>query len=300
MSRPLPLAATLAATFAAALLLTACAGDKGADDGVLNDDSGGDGDDTSDSEEPVVLKGDGFGLYATTGKMTAWHNVDYVIDTTADASQTVGDATAFTALADFDGDGLEDLWQIPVGSASITVYMANGAGWTDPPDFEIVTDLSKTLSWFTGDFNGDALDDVGQINTNNGRLLVYPNAVGYFDPDAKVPSDAPFDLRAQLFTGDLDGDGADELGTVLDGVISVWDMDDGALVEPALFEVTAPGSVLAAVALDLDDDGYAELGIWTGSTLTLYPNQAGAGFDLNTPTSILFGQSGTPFAGGFN
>ena len=96
MSRPLPLAATLAATFAAALLLTACAGDKGADDGVLNDDSGGDGDDTSDSEEPVVLKGDGFGLYATTGKMTAWHNVDYVIDTTADASQTVGDATQVT------------------------------------------------------------------------------------------------------------------------------------------------------------------------------------------------------------
>jgi hypothetical protein len=247
-----------------------------------------------------VLKGDGFGLYSATGKMMAWHNIDYVIDTTADASQTVGDATAFTALADFDGDGLEDLWQVPAESATITVYMANGAGWTDPPDFEIVTDLSKTLNWFTGDFNGDSLDDVGQINTNNGRLLVYPNAVGYFDPDAKVPSDAPFDLRAQLFTGDLDGDGADELASLLDGVISVWDMDDGALVEPALFEVTVPGAVLAAVALDINDDGFAELGIWTGSTLTLYPNQAGAGFDLNTPTSILFGQSGTPFAGGFN
>ncbi len=296
MSRPPRFIAPLLAT----LLLSGCAGDKAADDGVVTDDTGGEADDTADSEEPVVLKGDGFGLYSATGKMMAWHNIDYVIDTTADASQTVGDATAFTALADFDGDGLEDLWQVPAESATITVYMANGAGWTDPPDFEIVTDLSKTLNWFTGDFNGDSLDDVGQINTNNGRLLVYPNAVGYFDPDAKVPSDAPFDLRAQLFTGDLDGDGADELASLLDGVISVWDMDDGALVEPALFEVTVPGAVLAAVALDINDDGFAELGIWTGSTLTLYPNQAGAGFDLNTPTSILFGQSGTPFAGGFN
>jgi hypothetical protein len=296
MSRPPRFIAPLLAT----LLLSGCAGDKAADDGVVTDDTGGGADDTADSEEPVVLKGDGFGLYSATGKMMAWHNIDYVIDTTADASQTVGDATAFTALADFDGDGLEDLWQVPAESATITVYMANGAGWTDPPDFEIVTDLSKTLNWFTGDFNGDSLDDVGQINTNNGRLLVYPNAVGYFDPDAKVPSDAPFDLRAQLFTGDLDGDGADELASLLDGVISVWDMDDGALVEPALFEVTVPGAVLAAVALDINDDGFAELGIWTGSTLTLYPNQAGAGFDLNTPTSILFGQSGTPFAGGFN
>ncbi|MCK6517554.1 VCBS repeat-containing protein [Myxococcota bacterium] len=296
MSRPPRFIAPLLAT----LLLSGCAGDKAADAGVVTDDTGGGADDTADSEEPVVLKGDGFGLYSATGKMMAWHNIDYVIDTTADASQTVGDATAFTALADFDGDGLEDLWQVPAESATITVYMANGAGWTDPPDFEIVTDLSKTLNWFTGDFNGDSLDDVGQINTNNGRLLVYPNAVGYFDPDAKVPSDAPFDLRAQLFTGDLDGDGADELASLLDGVISVWDMDDGALVEPALFEVTVPGAVLAAVALDINDDGFAELGIWTGSTLTLYPNQAGAGFDLNTPTSILFGQSGTPFAGGFN
>ncbi|MCK6524696.1 VCBS repeat-containing protein [Myxococcota bacterium] len=284
----------------AASLLSACAGDKASDDGPLSEDSDPQTDDTADTEEPVVLKGDGFGLYATSGKMMAWHNIDYVIDTTVDISQTIGDSTAFTALADFDGDGLEDLWQIPAESATITVYMANGEGWRDPADFEIVTDLSKTLNWFTGDFNGDALDDVGQINTNNGRLLVYPNAVGYFDPDGKVPSEAPFDLRAQLFTGDLDGDGADELGTVLDGVISVWDMDDGALVEPALFEVTAPGAVLAAVALDLDDDGYAELGVWTGSTLTLYPNQAGTGFDLNTPTSLLFGQSGTPFAGGFN
>lgn len=296
MTRP----TLLAASFAALLLSSACAGDKPSGDGVVSDDTGGAGDDTGDTEAPVVLKGDGFALYATTGKMTAWHNIDYVIDTTADVSQTVGDASAFTALADFDGDGLEDLWQIPAESATITVYMANGAGWTDPPDFEVETDLSKTLDWFTGDFNGDALDDIGQINTNNGRLLVYPNAVGYFDPDAKVPSDAPFDLRAQLFTGDLDGDGADELGTVLDGVISVWDMDDGALVEPALIELTAPGAVLAALALDLNDDGYAELGVWTGSTLTLYPNQGGVGFDLNAPTSILFGQSGAPFAGGFN
>ena len=78
MSRPPRFIAPLLAT----LLLSGCAGDKAADDGVVTDDTGGGTDDTADSEEPVVLKGDGFGLYSATGKMMAWHNIDYVIDTT--------------------------------------------------------------------------------------------------------------------------------------------------------------------------------------------------------------------------
>ncbi len=152
------------------------------------------------------------------------------------------------------------------------------APWTGHGDFAYA---GRTLG--TGDINGDGVDDllVGTQDRVAGEVaLVYRPGV----PDTLVSADATFqgqvlddDFGAALATGDLDGDGQDELivgapgydegsasragkvylweGGSLDGTIAAADAD-------ATWVGPATGTPMAGSALatgDLNGDGYLDL-----------------------------------------
>lgn len=287
------------------LLLTlalACKdGGPAPDDSAPTDDSA---DSATDSEDSVVPTppGEDFALYQSDGELLSWFNQAIGFNVQADRKQAVGSAGWFTALADFDGDGLDDLWQIQPDTATLTIFMNTGAegGHRSPADFEIVTDFSRSFAWILGDWDGDGLDDVGQFNTNTGRMLTWQNAVGTFDANSKIATDLSAAETATLLSGDFDGDGSDDLGLFLDQKVEVYKSVDGAFLTTPLLTVELGPGFLAAMAPDLDEDGVADLAAWSGSTLTWWLSQGGA-FDPASPDgSVLLGDQGTPLVGGLN
>ncbi|MCB9743107.1 MAG: VCBS repeat-containing protein [Alphaproteobacteria bacterium] len=275
------------------LITLACKGGP-----VGADDSSGGADDTApavDSEPVEVPAGEDFALVSGTN-LVAFFNAELAIPSTSEASLTLAESAAWTALADFDGDGLDDVWQIPDGRAKVFVYPNSGDA-TVPTEavFEPSTGLVADLSWLAGDFNGDGLDDIAQLNGND-RFIFLPNAVGLFDSEGRVATDTTFAQTGALSTGDVDGDGTDDLLYFKDGELRVYRVVAGAPESSPLITLSSPVTATHALLLDVDDDGLGDLALWSGSTLRLYPNTGGA-FDVSSEQSVSINRSGTPLAG---
>lgn len=282
------------------VLALACKDGGSPDDSTAPDDTG---DSVTDSADSAVLTppGEDFALYQSDGELKAWFNQAIGFASQADRTQAVGDPGWASFLADFDGDGLDDLWQIEPDTATVTVYMNTGAegGHRSPPDFTITTDFSRTFNWVMGDWNGDGLDDVGQFNLNTGRMLTWLNTVGTFDADSKMATDLSAAETATLLAGDFDGDGSDDLGLYLDKRVDVYKSVDGVFVSTPILSVELGPGYVGAYAADLDEDGDADLCAWSGSTLTWWLNYSG--FSIAAPDgSQLFSEAGTPLVGALN
>ncbi len=157
----------------------------------------------------------------------------------------VNEAAGFTVLSgDFDGDGLCDLAQIhPTG----TVFIGLNNGTTvDAPSTTwqngTFIDTSSGLIPIAGDFDGNGVDDIGQLNNNTGDFWVSlggsPFTNGYTDWTATdgVFRHDPANAMG-VHVGDFNGDGIDDLCQVTNANIQVALSDGTAFGTPSIWAI---------------------------------------------------------------
>jgi hypothetical protein len=271
-------------------------------DGSDTDSSPTDTEDTSvtdDTGEIPAEAGDDFALY-DDDTLSLFLNDSFVIPDTANREQVLGEDVDWMALADFDGDGRDDFWQLPDEGGKVRIYMNDGTGtFSTVDDFRPDTTAGARRPVVAGDFDGDGRDDVVLFVPANGRAVVFPNRTGGFSEDDKVASDSALGDVGTYSSADVDGDGIDEIIQLANRDVRVWDwVDDTMVLDES--EMLFTGTIDAPQALfgmDLNDDGYDELAAWTGSKLVVYENTRGV-LDLSSATEFTFsGVRGVPLAG---
>lgn len=194
--------------------------------------------------------------------------------------------TAKLAIADVDGDGLNDLVAVRGGGAydpDVVFYNAVG-GLATAPGWQ-----SQAPAWGVGmalvDIDGDGDLDLVTANQGNGSadphrpLYLYRNTGNGFDPMPAWQS-AQAAIQNSVAAGDLDGDGLPDLAVAKwVNFESAAYLNVGGTPAPAPFWTSGStaGDRGAAIA-DFDGDGLADILIGQ-DVLRLYRNDGQGGFE---------------------
>jgi hypothetical protein len=270
------------------------------DDGSVDETDTTGGDDTGvvddTGEEVEVVHGESVVFHNGT-KFVAFENVNYALSETAMDTQELGGGSSWTALADFDGDARDDIWQLPDGGDKASVFINDGEGvWTTVADFNPDTNVGTKRPVVAGDFDGDGKDDIGLFNTTGGRFLVYPLVVASFSVDDKVGTATSLGEVGSFVAADMNGDGYDDIVQLAGSDVRIYRVVDKVLVDVEVpwWEGRIQGAV-HAFGIDLNDDGQDELATWSGTTLTVY-GVGEIGPDLESSVQFKLSSSGTPHA----
>jgi hypothetical protein len=279
------------------IALLACTGEP---DGPTTDDSIVTTDDSraqDDTGEVPAVAGEDLGLFTSSAVLKVYLNSGSAVPEDVNKEISIGKSEDWTALADFDGDGLDDFWQMPSGSNKVRIWMNEGsATFSEEHQFDPLSGAGTRRPAVAGDFTGDGADDILMFNTNNDKVIVYPNVIGQFDvEDGKISADTSLGGSGDWASGDFDGDGTDDLIQLAGSDVTIWRVSEGLIDESApLHQAHIPGAV-QALGLDLDDDGDAELCTWSGSTLSIFLNEGDA---LSAQaTEVFLNSSGFVLAG---
>jgi len=121
---------------------------------------------------------------------------------------------ARSRTGDFDGDGFSDFADHTISTGALTFMRNTRANAFAPiPALQGTTHAGPGWGQAVGDFNGDALDDVLDINGTSGALTIYFNpATGTLPPTGIVPTfrvclDGTAFGFCQIVVADFNGDG---------------------------------------------------------------------------------------------
>jgi hypothetical protein len=200
-----------------------------------------------------VALGDGSGL--------SWTPWDDGLATSGESWGMFG-----TDFGDVDGDGDLDVGSNSFGCcAGVHVYRNHGDGsWSQ--SFGFVSgnsDMDFLFADFTGDGHLDAL------SANQDGTAWRGNGSGAF---VAATGNLPAGSWHGIAAGDVDGDGADELGFVTGGSVQVWSWGPADVWTSRSAGLPAGGPWQACQLADLDGDGrrdvlafgQGQLGIWRG------------------------------------
>jgi hypothetical protein len=267
--------------------------------GVASGDLEGDGD-----LDLVVTGDDGYGVLTNDG--SGAYSLD-IPDSYAPQTSP--------SLVDVDGDDDVDLvsYLDPTSSPERRVPAVNrndGSGTFGPPEVVESTPPPGELSAVVpsdADSDGD-IDLLGAFRTSDGRHVgVYLNdGTGTFAPPTTYRLGFPAAVGAtpvRLVTGDLDGDGDDDVvatdvgafttpsGEVVDGTVAAVSLNDGTgafAASGSSIEVSWTGAVWALhpALADLDGDGRLDLAVGGPRSVTTLAGDGAGGFSSPQRTEV--------------
>jgi hypothetical protein len=167
-------------------------------------------------------------------------------------------------VADFDGDGHDDIVGTDAAGNRIGIILGNGDGtfWTDAsgsgPFSYIATDIQRPNNLAVADFNGDGWPDLavasGDVTMESFVEVLLNNAGdGTFSPSAALRLESGYVARS-LIQGDVDGDGSSDLFWARagdDGYVSL-NHGDGTFADPTAIPLDARHEKVSVADLDLD------------------------------------------------
>ena len=200
------------------------------------------------------------------------------------AGDLSGSSRSPVLLADFDGDGLDDL--VAGGKSGVSVFSATGDG-----HFQVYLREQQQFSYaeghiLTADLDVDGLDDL--VVSKSYGLLYYPRqADGSFGDFVNLTLNH---VVSDMLAADLTGDGAPELVAVGDHTVSIYlNAGDGTFVGPE--ERVMSQIVVGVVASELTGDGYTDLSIRMGGRMLGLLANDGAG---SFPSVVQYALQGVP------
>lgn len=181
------------------------------------------------------------------------------------------DASNILYSGDFNGDGLTDVVSFDTSGNDIYIYLANPASSGDLLPPTLIPAPCCYGSIRVGDFNGDGLSDLAEVDNGSADLLVqFSDAThpGKLLPAVRysgIPNSFAVSIGDELVVGDLNGDGLADVG------VGISDFTTGdPSVEVFLSDTSHPGSFLSPVSYpypmgtypavgDVNGDGTADL-----------------------------------------
>ncbi len=218
-------------------------------------------------------------LPAGLQKLTARYdgNVSYGASTSGVFSETVkpvlsgslvplanliaGSNPTSVVYGDFNGDGKADIAVANQFSASVNIYLGNGAGaFTSEPSLSAVSPVAMVV----GDFNGDGKQDLAVVQENTSSVAVFlGNGNGTFAAGVSYSVDLePVSITA----ADFNGDGIIDLATANSGANSVSILlgnSNGTFQTSfaATGSTTIDGTLVQVTAGDFNQDGKMDLAV---------------------------------------
>ena len=227
--------------------------------------------------------------------------------TASGATIPVGTAPVSLVVADFNGDGAQDLAVANLNSGNVSVLLGNGSGGfsTAPGSPYAVGTFPASIA--TGDFNGDGIPDLAIANDGSNNVTVLlSSGGGRFSPATASPFPVGTGPVA-VVVGDFNGDGNLDFATANPQSNNVSVLLGNGLggFNPAPGNPYAVGQYpLALVAGDFNGDGIPDLAAVnsTDNTVTIlvgsasgpqFVPSAGGAYAVGTKPS-------SPLAGDFN
>jgi uncharacterized protein (TIGR03437 family) len=129
----------------------------------------------------------------------------------------VGTNPESVVVADFNGDGIQDLATANFNSDNVTVLLGNGTGGFTPAPGSPFAVGAKPDSLVVGDFNKDGKRDlaVADYNGSNSISVLLGNGLGGFTAAPGSPFEAEIGPTS-VVVGDFNGDGIQDLATAND------------------------------------------------------------------------------------
>ena len=180
----------------------------------------------------------------------------------ATSPEPAGDFPVSIAAADFDGDGDQDLAAANLAADKVTILLKTGGGDFNQPATspESVGDAPTSVA--AADLDGDLDPDLAVVNSLSDSVIVLRNAGGgnfVISPTSPEPvGDAP----SSVVTGDLDGDGDQDLAVANLGSDNVTILrNSGTGNFPDRRPEAAGDAPTSGAVADLDGDGDRDLAV---------------------------------------
>ena len=183
----------------------------------------------------------------------------------------VGTNPYSVAVADFNGDGIQDLAVANNGSGNVSILLGNGNGtFTNASASPIA--VGSTFALATGDFNGDGIPDLAVTNyvvSGTVRILL-GNGDGTFTNASGSPvavGNSPIGVNV----GDFNGDGIADLVVANNGnnTVSILLGNGSGGFAPSSGSSVTVGSPRYMAVGDFNGDGITDLAVPNYSTATI-------------------------------
>ena len=213
------------------------------------------------------------GVYSITVKAAGTSSVTQTFSLTVNSPQcskglfnttgtfATGSGPYGLAIADFNGDGKQDMVAANYGSPSVSVSIGNGSGGV--ASLTSVAMGANVQAIAITDFNGDGQQDFVAANYNGNTLFIkLGNGLGGFVGNTGVVvGNNPYALAV----GDINGDGKQDILTAnYSGSVSVL-LGDGAggfTAKPAIAMLSTPTSIATS---DFNGDGILDFATVNGA-----------------------------------